>query len=92
MSEIQHAEAFQPEKARDDSPAQLTESYAPEKMSAGRYIATRFSTLKPPMHKAPNPIILLRSLNRQQWAFFAVAFIAWVSCVPLDGSADLILK
>lgn len=48
-----------------------------EHMSAGRYLATRFSTLKPPMEKVPNPIRLLRMLNFQQWMFFLVAFIAW---------------
>lgn len=54
------------------------ESHAPEEMSAGRYLATRFSTLKPPMNKAPNPIKLLLLLNRRQWAFFFIGFIAWV--------------
>ena len=49
-----------------------------EGMSPGRYIATRFSSLKPPMHNVPNPIKLLRMLNSQQWAFFFVAFVAWV--------------
>ncbi|RGP80161.1 mfs shs lactate transporter [Fusarium longipes] len=48
-----------------------------EGMSPGRYLATRFSTLKPPMHNVPNPIKLLRMLNSQQWAFFFVAFVAW---------------
>ncbi|KAF4966546.1 hypothetical protein FSARC_5788 [Fusarium sarcochroum] len=48
-----------------------------EGMSPGRYIATRFSSLKPPMHSVPNPIKLLRMLNSQQWAFFFVAFAAW---------------
>ncbi|THY92824.1 sugar transporter family protein [Aureobasidium pullulans] len=48
-----------------------------EKMSAGRYLATRISTLKPPMTKVRNPISLLRMLNTQQWLFFSVAFIAW---------------
>lgn len=48
-----------------------------EHMSAGRYAATRVSTLKPPMAKAPNPIRLLRLLSFQQWMFFLVAFIAW---------------
>ncbi|KAG9917908.1 sugar transporter family protein, partial [Aureobasidium melanogenum] len=48
-----------------------------ESMSAGRYIATRVSTLKPPMTKVDNPIRLLRLLNKQQWLFFAVSFIAW---------------
>ena len=46
-------------------------------MSAARYLATRFSTLTPPMNKAPNPFKLLMMLSRQQWAFFGVAFIAW---------------
>ncbi len=48
-------------------------------MSASEFLATRISSLKPPMLKAPNPWRLLRRLNRRQWAFFAVAFIAWVS-------------
>lgn len=46
-------------------------------MSAGEYIATRFSSLKPPMAKAPNPFKLVMMLNARQWAFFSVAFIAW---------------
>lgn len=49
----------------------------PQDMSAGRYFATRFSTLKPPMHKAPNPIRLLRLLNAQQWLFFLLGFLGW---------------
>ena len=49
-----------------------------ENMSAGRYLATRFSTLKPPMNKAPNPFRLLTLLNRRQWAYFFIGFIAWV--------------
>ena len=48
-----------------------------QKMSAGRYIATRFSTLKPPMNKAPNPFKLVAMLNLQQWLFFLVGFVAW---------------
>ena len=47
------------------------------KGGAAHYALTRFSSLKPPMNKAPNPIKLLRLLNRRQWLFFAVAFIAW---------------
>ncbi|KAI8626596.1 lactate/pyruvate transporter [Xylariaceae sp. FL1651] len=46
-------------------------------MSVGTYLATRFSSLKPPMNKAPNPIRLLRMLDRRQWAFFSIAFVAW---------------
>ncbi|KAF3802570.1 Carboxylic acid transporter protein-like [Colletotrichum gloeosporioides] len=46
-------------------------------MSVGRYLGTRFSTLKPPMLSAPNPLKLVVMINRRQWAFFAVAFAAW---------------
>lgn len=56
-----------------------------EPMSAGRYIATRVSTLKPPMTKVANPIGLLRMLNKQQWLFFAISFIAWT----WDGKSRL---
>ncbi|KAG8526541.1 uncharacterized protein KY384_008741 [Bacidia gigantensis] len=48
-----------------------------EGMSIGRYIATRIPTLKPPMHKAPNPFKLLALLNFQQWMFFLVGFCGW---------------
>ncbi|KAJ8605270.1 hypothetical protein MRB53_041526 [Persea americana] len=48
-----------------------------EKMSVGRYFATRFSTLKPPMDKVENPFKVLALLNRKQWLFFACAFLAW---------------
>lgn len=51
--------------------------HTPVKMSAGKYLATRITTLKPPMNKVANPIALLRLLNGQQWLFFLVAFIAW---------------
>lgn len=76
------------------SPEGMHESHAPEKMSVATYAKTRFSTLKPPMHKAPNPFKLLAMLNTKQWLFFLVAFFAWVS--PLirddrmaDREADL---
>lgn len=49
-----------------------------ERMTAGEYVATRISSLKPPMLHVPNPIKLLRMLSAQQWAFFFVAFFAWV--------------
>ena len=60
-------------------------------MSPGRYLATRISSLKPPMNKAPNPIRLLRMLNRQHWGFFAIAFCAWVSrwCKRLQAAGIL---
>lgn len=54
------------------------ESESPQKMSIGEYCRTRVSTLKPPMHKAPNPFKLLAMLNGKQWLFFLVAFVAWV--------------
>lgn len=64
------------EKAHEEG---LTPIYSgePEQMSAGRYIATRFSSLKPPMAKAPNPFSALALLTFQQWMFFLVAFLAW---------------
>ena len=64
------------EKSRGDSPSSEYVEHD-EHLSPGRYIATRLPTLKPPMHKAPNPFSLLRLLNTQQWLFFLVAFLAW---------------
>ena len=49
----------------------------PEKVTAGRYLATRISSLKPPMDKLENPITLLRLLNFKQWMNFLVAFVGW---------------
>jgi len=49
----------------------------PEKMSAGRYLATRLSTLKPPMDKVENPFKLLGSLTGMNWLMFSCAFVAW---------------
>ncbi|KIW94945.1 uncharacterized protein Z519_04925 [Cladophialophora bantiana CBS 173.52] len=46
-------------------------------MSPAKYAATRITTLKPPMAKAPNPFKLLAMLNTQQWLFFLVAFFGW---------------
>jgi SHS family lactate transporter-like MFS transporter len=56
----------------------LHESQHPEKVSVAKYAATRITTLKPPMHKAPNPFRLLAMLNGKQWLFFFVGFLAWV--------------
>ncbi|KAL3437082.1 major facilitator superfamily domain-containing protein [Aspergillus tetrazonus] len=42
-----------------------------------QYLKDRVPTLKPPMRKAPNPFKALTLLNRQQWLFFAVAFLGW---------------
>lgn len=56
------------------------EGWAPHHgMSASTYLATRLSTLKPAMMSAPNPIRVILSLNRQNWSFFMIAFLAWVS-------------
>lgn len=62
-------------ESRDSEPP--FETAETEKMSPGRYIATRFSTLQPPMNRAPNPFKLLAMLNLQQWLFFFVGFFAW---------------
>lgn len=43
-----------------------------EEMSAGRYFATRLTTLKPPMHKPPGAFKVLGKLSTQQWLFFLV--------------------
>lgn len=39
-------------------------------MSAGQYLASRFSTLKPPMDKVISPLAAMRMLNKEQWTFF----------------------
>ena len=59
---------------RDGSPERRVQDlgYAEEQMSVGQYLATRLSTLAPPMNPAPNPIKALMLLNRQQWLFFLV--------------------
>jgi MFS transporter, SHS family, lactate transporter len=63
---------------RETSPTSSDNHDASEPhMSPGRYAATRLTTLKPPMARAPNPIKLLMMLSFQQWMFFLVAFIAW---------------
>lgn len=53
------------------------EEPAHKPMSAAKYAATRITTLKPAMDKAPNPFKLLGMLNTQQWMFFLVAFFGW---------------
>lgn len=74
-----------PEKTQDaaydgtgDFTAENSKIHPPHHgMSVGKYLATRLSTLKPAMGQAPNPVACVRMLNRQQWAFFFVAFFAW---------------
>jgi hypothetical protein len=58
-----------------------------ENMSVGRYLATRVTSLRPPMHKAPNPLKALMLLNKQQWLFFLVCLFTWVLCY-LYGNSD----
>ena len=43
-----------------------------EHMGIGLYMATRITTLVPPMNSAPNPFKSLMLLNRMQWLNFAV--------------------
>ncbi|KAK2624542.1 hypothetical protein QTJ16_006492 [Diplocarpon rosae] len=64
------------ETTRSSPEEAMHESHAPVQ-SIGRYAATRWSTLKPPMNKAPNPFKLLAMLSTKQWLFFSVAFCAW---------------
>ena len=66
---------YNDDKVRDGSPTYAAKGT--ENMSVGTYIATRISTLKPPMNKAPNPLKLLAMLNLQQWLFFLVGFLGW---------------
>lgn len=61
----------------DESASALPTGEFETKPSMGRYLATRFSTLKPPMAKVENPFKLLALLNTQQWLFFFVGFAGW---------------
>jgi len=70
----------------------LHESETPHKMSPGKYAATRISTLKPPMHKAPNPFKLLAMLSGKQWLFFLVGFFAWVCLLPVPSSELILMQ
>lgn len=72
MADTQHAEK---NGSLEEQPT--VESQREVTMSPGEYLGTRATTLKPPMNNAPNPFKLLAMLTRKQWAFFAVAFIAW---------------
>lgn len=46
-------------------------------VSVREYLATRLTSLKPPMNSVANPFTLLAMLNAQQWGFLAVSFLAW---------------
>jgi hypothetical protein len=47
------------------------------RMNAKEYLRTRIPTLKPPLDVPPNPIRILRSLSRMNWAMFTCAFLGW---------------
>lgn len=47
-----------------------------KKMTVGRYLGTRLSTLKPPMNKPPGPFKSLAKLNTQKWLFFLVRVLS----------------
>ena len=81
--------AYSLEKGDDRALAPGNEPERLGKMSAGRYLATRLTTLKPPMHRVPNPIRLLGMLNTQQWLFFLLGFLGWTVC---DVVANINLK
>ena len=68
---------YSPEYTQREDAGRPSPDKMPKKMSAGQYLATRFSTLKPPMDKLENPFKLLAMLNFQQWMFFLVAFAGW---------------
>jgi SHS family lactate transporter-like MFS transporter len=77
MADTEKADVDAGHGAHQNGPL-LEQDHAPHHgMSPAQYLATRFSSLKPPMSSSPNPIALLRSINGRQWAFFSVAFIAW---------------
>lgn len=67
--------AYPNEKTHDEHTTYETPQQ--ERVSIGRYLATRLPTLKPPMTKAPNPVRLLRMLTAQQWLFWLVGFLGW---------------
>ncbi|KAK2740953.1 hypothetical protein FQN57_005957 [Myotisia sp. PD_48] len=69
----EHREEAVPVHGTDPGPGTVDKKHG----SVSRYLSTRFSSLKPPMHKPPNPIAVLALPNLQQWLFFLVAFLAW---------------
>ncbi|KAK7741727.1 Carboxylic acid transporter [Cytospora paraplurivora] len=71
------AEHGPPSYAPQNSINQVGDEPPHHGMSTSKYIATRFSSLRPPLTKLPNPIKLILHLNGHQWAFFGVAFFAW---------------
>ncbi|KAJ5560278.1 hypothetical protein N7513_002677 [Penicillium frequentans] len=68
---------FKDEEKSIKTPSYQQGEVFPERFSIREYAVTRLTSLKPPMAKVANPIKLLAMLNKQQWAFFLVAFLAW---------------
>jgi len=60
-----------------DTASPAIESPHPRDPTVWEYATTRFSTLKPPMHRVDNPFRLLGMLSGKQWLFFSVGFFAW---------------
>ena len=73
------ADHYPQDKGIDNGVDAPVESHHPREKTAGEYAATRISSLKPPMNKAPNPFKLLALLSGKQWLFFLVGFLAWVN-------------
>ena len=46
-------------------------------MAPRSFIAERIHSLKPTFDPATNPLKLLQSLSKKQWAFFFIGFLAW---------------
>ncbi|OBT80308.1 MFS transporter, SHS family, lactate transporter [Pseudogymnoascus sp. 05NY08] len=66
-----------PQGNQPDQRTLETRAIGDEHMGIARYLATRLSTLKPPMNRAPNPFSTLMLLNKQQWLFVTIAFLGW---------------
>jgi SHS family lactate transporter-like MFS transporter len=77
MSDDKHHDAHN-ERVLEREPVDMRGASEPGgTMGIGTYLATRLTTLKPPMERVENPIKLLGLLNVKQWLFFWCAFIAW---------------
>src|ERR1700753_4133238 len=46
-------------------------------MTQSSFLAKRLFSLRPTYDPATNPLRLLKELNKQQWKFFAIGFLAW---------------
>lgn len=71
------SQTSQDEEKTIKTPSYQQEEIFTEKSSIRNYAITRFTSLRPPMAEVANPIKLLAMLNKQQWAFFLVSFLAW---------------